>query len=187
MPHKRNPILSENITGLARLVRAYAMAALENIALWHERDISHSSVERVIAPDATILVDFMLSRLIGILENLVVNKDRMLENLNKTKGLIYSQRILHRLIQKGLARERAYELVQRNALKASQTGEEFEVVVPDAGAAYLVKDFGGKHFNKVRKEYDGDKIAYRDIESLSCDFDIAGKNFRNVSSVEFPQ
>ena len=129
MPHKRNPILSENITGLARLVRAYAMAALENIALWHERDISHSSVERVIAPDATILVDFMLSRLIGILENLVVNKDRMLENLNKTKGLIYSQRILHRLIQKGLARERAYELVQRNALKASQTGEEFEVVV----------------------------------------------------------
>lgn len=129
MPHKKNPILSENISGLARLVRAYAAASLEDIPLWHERDISHSSVERVIAPDATILVDFMLSRLTIILENLVINKNQMLENLNKTKGLIYSQKILLNLIQKGFMRDKAYELVQRNALKALQTGEDFEVVI----------------------------------------------------------
>lgn len=129
MPHKKNPILSENISGLARLVRAYAMTSLENIPLWHERDISHSSVERIIAPDATELIDFMLSRLTSIIENLIVNKNQMFENLNRTKGLIYSQKILLNLIQKGLMRDEAYELVQRNTLKASQTGESFEVIV----------------------------------------------------------
>ena len=129
MPHKKNPILSENLTGLARLVRGYAGVSLENIALWHERDISHSAAERVIAPDATILVDFMLSRLADVLENLVVHKDRMLENLKATKGIIYSQRILLNLIKKGIVREKAYELVQRNALKSQSEGLDFQVLV----------------------------------------------------------
>ena len=117
MPHKKNPILSENLTGLARLVRSYAAASLENIALWHERDISHSSVERVIAPDATSLVDFMLVRIADLLKNLYVNKEKMLENLNLTKGQIYSQKLLLSLIRKGWEREKAYELVQRLSLE----------------------------------------------------------------------
>lgn len=116
MPHKRNPILSENLTGLARLVRANAQAALENIALWHERDISHSSVERVIAPDSTTLVDFMIHRLTELLKDLVVYEDRMRENLDKSYGLIFSQRVLLTLTEKGVSREKAYEWVQKNAM-----------------------------------------------------------------------
>ena len=126
MPHKRNPVLSENLSGLSRLMRAYAMAALEDIALWHERDISHSSVERIIGPDATILLDFMLSRFTGMIDQLVVYPDRMLENLNMTHGVIFSQMVLLKLIEKGMSREAAYAVVQRNAMKSWQEGIEFK-------------------------------------------------------------
>jgi adenylosuccinate lyase len=118
MPHKRNPVLSENIAGLARMVRAYVIPALENVALWHERDISHSSVERYIGPDATVTLDFALARAAGIVEKLVVYPERMLENLEKTRGLVHSQRVLLALTQKGLARDDAYRLVQRHAMRA---------------------------------------------------------------------
>jgi adenylosuccinate lyase len=126
MPHKKNPVGAENICGLARLVRSNALAAMENMALWHERDISHSSVERVIAPDSTILIDFMLHRLTRMIKTLVVYPENMLENLNRLKGLIYSQQVLLKLSAIGLSREEAYELVQRNALKVWDTGREFK-------------------------------------------------------------
>jgi adenylosuccinate lyase len=118
MPHKRNPITAENLTGLARLLRSYVIPAMENCALWHERDISHSSVERVIAPDANQLADFMLSRLYGLLENLEIFPARMEENLNLLQGVIYSQRVLLALVEAGLSRDAAYEIIQRNALAA---------------------------------------------------------------------
>jgi len=126
MPHKKNPIGSENVAGLARLVRSNALAAMENMALWHERDISHSSVERVIGPDSTILIDFMLHRLTRIVEGLVVHPERMLENLLSMKGLIFSQQVLMRLAALGLQRQEAYGLVQRNALKVWETGRDFK-------------------------------------------------------------
>jgi adenylosuccinate lyase len=126
MPHKRNPVLSENLSGLARLMRSYALASLEDIALWHERDISHSSVERVIAPDATILLDFMLNRFTGLIDKLVVYPDRMLANLNMTKGLIFSQMVLLKLIDKGMSRENAYAVVQKNAMKSWQEDSDFK-------------------------------------------------------------
>ncbi len=126
MPHKRNPILSENLCGLARLVRTNAFASLENVALWHERDISHSSVERVIAPDSTILMDFMLYRLTGLLEKLIVYPETMMENLNKMKGLIFAQQILLELVNKGLSREDAYVIVQRNAMRTWKSRNEFK-------------------------------------------------------------
>src|SRR5512143_3527829 len=117
MPHKRNPVLSENVTGLARMVRAYALPAMENVALWHERDISHSSVERMIGPDATITLDFALARLASIIDRLVVYPATMQKNLDKLGGLIHSQRVLIALTQKGMPRDDAYRLVQRNAMK----------------------------------------------------------------------
>ena len=126
MPHKRNPVLSENLSGLSRLLRAYALAALENVALWHERDISHSSVERVIGPDATILLDFMLSRFTGMIDQLVVYPDRMRSNLEMTHGVIYSQMVLLKLIEKGMSREAAYAVVQRNAMKSWERGIAFQ-------------------------------------------------------------
>jgi len=116
MPHKRNPVLSENLTGLARMVRAYALPAMENVALWHERDISHSSVERMIGPDATVTLDFALNRLAGVIENLVVYPENMKKNLDRLGGLIHSQRVLLALTQAGVSREDAYRLVQRNAM-----------------------------------------------------------------------
>ena len=118
MPHKRNPVLSENLTGLARMVRAYVMPAMENVALWHERDISHSSVERFIGPDATITLDFALVRAAGVIEKLIVRADRMKANLESTKGIIHSQRVLLALTQAGIEREAAYALVQKNAMRA---------------------------------------------------------------------
>ncbi len=118
MPHKRNPVASEQVCGLARVVRSHALAALENIALWHERDISHSSVERVILPDSTILVDYLLAQVTRILDGLRVYPDRMRENLERSHGLIYSQRVLLKLTEKGLPRQQAYEMVQRNAMRA---------------------------------------------------------------------
>jgi adenylosuccinate lyase len=126
MPHKRNPVLSENLSGLSRLMRSYAVAALEDVALWHERDISHSSVERVIGPDATILLDFMLSRFTGLIDQLVVYPERMLANLQMTKGVIFSQMVLLKLIEKGISREGAYAIVQRNAMRSWQEGLEFK-------------------------------------------------------------
>ncbi len=122
MPHKRNPVVAERISGLARIVRTNAVAAMENVALWHERDIAHSSVERVIIPDSTILIDYMLSKFIWIAENIVVREDRMKENINKTKGLIHSQSLLLALTQKGVLREDAYHLVQRNAMRVIDAG-----------------------------------------------------------------
>ncbi|MFC1891656.1 adenylosuccinate lyase [Thermodesulfobacteriota bacterium] len=131
MPHKKNPIGAENISGLARLVRSNSIAAMENIALWHERDISHSSVERVIAPDSTVLIDFMVHRLNNILKNLVVHPRKMEKNLNNLKGLIFSQQVLMRLTSKGLKRQQAYEMVQRNALKVWDTGDDFKELLLD--------------------------------------------------------
>ncbi len=125
MPHKRNPVLSENLTGLARLVRAYALPALEDVALWHERDISHSSVERVIGPDATIALDFALHRLAGIIDKLIVYPKAMMRNLERLGGLHNSQRVLLALTQAGLAREEAYAIVQRNAMKTWEQGKDF--------------------------------------------------------------
>ncbi len=125
MPHKRNPVLSENLTGLARMVRAYAMPAMENVALWHERDISHSSVERMIGPDATVTLDFALMRLTGMMEKLVVYPEAMEKNLNKFRGLVHSQRVLLALTQAGVSREDAYRLVQRNAMKVWEEGADF--------------------------------------------------------------
>ena len=118
MPHKRNPVLSENVVGLARMVRAYVVPALENVTLWHERDISHSSVERMIGPDATVTLDFALARLAGIVDKLIVYPENMQKNLDRLGGLVHSQRVLLALTQKGVSREDAYRLVQRNAMKA---------------------------------------------------------------------
>ena len=129
MPHKRNPIGCENLSGLARLVRSNAMAALENIALWHERDISHSSVERVIIPDSSILTDYMLSRLKGILDKLHVYPKRMKENMLRSYGLFNSQRVMLALTDKGLNRDYAYDIVQRNAMKSWQTGDQFRKIL----------------------------------------------------------
>ncbi len=125
MPHKRNPILSENLTGQARYVRGLAIPALENVALWHERDISHSSVERYIGPDATVALDFSLRRLAGLIKNLVVYPENMLKNLNQMRGLVFSQKILLDLTQAGVSREEAYRMVQRNAMKVWEQGKDF--------------------------------------------------------------
>ena len=125
MPHKRNPVLSENLTGLARVVRGYALPALENVALWHERDISHSSVERMIGPDATVTLDFALHRLTGIIKGLVVYPERMRANMDRLGGLIHSQRVLLALTAAGVSREDAYRLVQRNAMKVWQDNKDF--------------------------------------------------------------
>ena len=123
MPHKKNPFLSEGVSGMARLVRSYAIAALENVPLWHERDISHSSAERVIGPDATILLDYMLARMTRILKNLSVYPEVMRRNLEKTGGAIFSERVLLKLVEKGLSRDAAYEIIQRHALKAARDGD----------------------------------------------------------------
>lgn len=144
MPHKRNPVLSENITGLCRIIRAYAMPAMENVALWHERDISHSSVERFILPDSFITTDFMLMRLKGLLEKLVVYPKNMMKNLNLTGGLVFSQRILLELPKKGVSREDAYKIVQRNAMKVWGDLQNGESALNDKGESlylqYLLAD-----------------------------------------------
>lgn len=144
MPHKRNPVLSENITGLCRMIRAYALPAMENVALWHERDISHSSVERFILPDSFITTDFMLMRLKGLLEKLVVYPKNMMKNLNLTGGLVFSQRILLELPKKGVSREDAYKIVQRNAMKVWGDLQNGESALNDKGESlylqYLLAD-----------------------------------------------
>ena len=144
MPHKRNPVLSENITGLCRMIRAYAVPAMENVALWHERDISHSSVERFILPDSFITTDFMLMRLKGLLEKLVVYPKNMMKNLNLTGGLVFSQRILLELPKKGVSREDAYKIVQRNAMKVWGDLQNGKSALNDKGESlylqYLLAD-----------------------------------------------
>jgi adenylosuccinate lyase len=160
MPHKKNPIGTENISGLARIVRSNAVAAMENMALWHERDISHSSVERVIGPDSTILIDYMLCRLTRILKNLVVHRERMAENLNTLRGLIFSQQVLMRLAEAGLERQKAYEMVQRNALRVWETQQDFKTLLlaDQEIGTYLSKeqiedlfnlDYHLKHVNQI--------------------------------------
>lgn len=143
MPHKRNPVLTENLSGLARVIRGHALAAMENVALWHERDISHSSVERIIAPDATALADFMLNRLTSVVGNIKVYSDRMLANLNLSRGLIFSESVLIKLVDHGLTRENAYSLVQRNAMKAWEKKEDFKKVLmedPEILAHLTIQD-----------------------------------------------
>ncbi|WP_029002412.1 adenylosuccinate lyase [Azorhizobium doebereinerae] len=142
MPHKRNPVLTENITGLARMVRGYVTPALENVALWHERDISHSSVERMIGPDATVTLDFALARMAGVVEKLVIHTDNMQKNMDKLGGLIHSQRVLLALTQKGASREDSYRLVQRNAMRVWRGEGDFRAFLladPDV-RKYLSED-----------------------------------------------
>ena len=129
MPHKRNPIVTERITGMARLLRGNAMVAMENVALWHERDISHSSVERVIIPDSTTLMDYMLNKMIYLMENLLIYPENMMKNLNKTGGLIFSQEVLLALVKKGAAREAAYTMVQRNAMQVWEDQKDFKTLL----------------------------------------------------------
>ncbi len=149
MPHKRNPVLSENLTGLARLVRGYALPALENVSLWHERDISHSSVERVIGPDATIALDFALARLTEIVKGLVIYPERMRANLDLLGGLIHSQRVLLALTAAGVPREEAYLLVQRNAMKVWKSGGDFlEALLADKDVMKALSE------EKLRAQFD---------------------------------
>ena len=160
MPHKRNPVLSENLTGLARLIRGYVAPALENVALWHERDISHSSVERVIAPDATIALDFALARMTGLIEKLVVYPERMRANLDALGGVIHSQRVLLALTQAGVSREAAYAIVQRNAMQVWETGgslrerlladpEVSRALKPEALTALFDEAYHFKHVDTI--------------------------------------
>ncbi len=151
MPHKRNPVLSENLCGLARLVRSYGLTSLENIPLWHERDISHSSVERVIGPDSTILLDFMLNRLTYMLDSMRIYPENMKRNLELTRGLIHSQKVLLKLVGKGLSREKAYEIIQKNAMKTWSTQSQFREI--------LLKDKEIKNHLSKRELNDCFKIA----------------------------
>ncbi len=166
MPHKRNPVLSENVTGLARLVRGYVTPALENVALWHERDISHSSVERMIAPDATVTLDFALNRLTGLIDKLVIYPERMKQNMDKLGGLVFSQRVLLALTQAGVSREDSYRFVQRNAMKVWEQGKDFytelcadsEVtsrISPDKLKALFDPSYHTKHVDTIFKRVFG--------------------------------
>jgi adenylosuccinate lyase len=160
MPHKRNPVLTENITGLARMVRAYALPAMENVALWHERDISHSSAERMIGPDATVTLDFALNRLAGVIEKLVVYPENMQKNLDRLGGLVHSQRVLIALTQKGLAREDAYRIVQKNAMRVWRGEGDF--------LTFLKADNHVKH-----------ALSAQELESV---FDL-GYHFKHVDTI----
>ena len=160
MPHKRNPILTENLTGLARLVRASVIPAQENVALWHERDISHSSVERMISPDTTITLDFALNRLSGVIENLLVYPESMKKNIDQLGGLIFSQRVLLGLTQAGVSREKSYKIVQRNAMKVWEEGQNFlsslksdkevtEKISPEELEGFFDLNYHTKHVNTI--------------------------------------
>jgi adenylosuccinate lyase len=164
MPHKKNPISTENICGLARLMRSNLQAALENVALWHERDISHSSNERIILPDTTTLASYATRRLKGVLENLVVFPERMWANLEGQGGLVFSQRVLHQLIEKGLAREAAYEIVQRNALEAWESGVDFREL--------LAKDDANPLSNPELDEAFDLKWYLREVDAIYARFGL---------------
>jgi adenylosuccinate lyase len=155
MPHKRNPIITERITGMARLLRGNAMVAMENVALWHERDISHSSVERIIIPDSTTIMDYMLNKIISLIKNLLVYPENMRKNMELTGGLIFSQEVLLALVKKGATREDAYTMVQRNAMKAWDREKEFNILLKsdDEISALLSNDEIDALFdlNKVMK------------------------------------
>jgi adenylosuccinate lyase len=162
MPHKRNPVLTENLTGLARMVRSYALPAMENVALWHERDISHSSVERYIGPDATITLDFALARLTGVIDKLLVYPERMQKNLDKMGGLVHSQRVLLALTQAGVSREDSYTLVQRNAMKVWKSDGALSLMEllkadPDVTAALTPQ--------QIEEKFDLD-YHYRHVETI---------------------
>jgi adenylosuccinate lyase len=160
MPHKRNPVKCENVCGLARLIRSYAIAALENMPLWHERDISHSSSERVILPDAFILLNFISNRFDKIIENLIVYPEAMETNLNKMKGLVYSGTVLLHLVEAGLSREEAYKIVQRNSMKVWETGEDFKDILakdPDFSKAISSEN--------LRKMFDA-KVVLKNIDAV---------------------
>ena len=131
MPHKRNPIASENLSGMARVIRGYMVTAYENVALWHERDISHSSTERIILPDATIALNYMLNRFANLIKNLTVFPERMKQNIDQTHGVIFSQRVLLALVEKGLSREEAYGIVQPLAMQAWETGVHFKELLAE--------------------------------------------------------
>ncbi len=160
MPHKRNPVLTENVTGLARMVRGYALPAMENVALWHERDISHSSVERMIGPDATVTLDFAINRMAGVVDKLVVYPDNMMKNLDRLGGLVHSQRVLIALTQKGCSREDSYKLVQRNAMRVWRGEGDFQ--------AFLKAD------DEVKKYLTDSEIAEK--------FDL-GYHFKHVDTI----
>ena len=162
MPHKKNPIICERICGLARVLRGNAMAAIENVALWHERDISHSSVERIIIPDSTILLDYMLAKTKGLISDLVVNEDKMLANMDCSKGLVYSQHVMLELIKKGATRMEAYDMIQGSALEANETGGEFKELLlrdekikgymsPDEIEQCFSLDYHLRHIDKIFK------------------------------------
>ncbi len=156
MPHKRNPILTERICGMARLIKGYAQTAFENVALWHERDISHSSAERVILPDTCITIDFILYETTRVLENLMVYPENMMKNLNLTRGLIFSQEILLLLIEKGVSREKAYQLVQKNAMQVWREGKDFkDLLLNDNEIKQFLKD------SEIRSKFNLDKILAR--------------------------
>jgi adenylosuccinate lyase len=160
MPHKRNPVLSENVTGLARMVRSYVVPALEDVALWHERDISHSSVERFIGPDATITLDFALARMTGIIDKLVVYPEHMQKNLDRTQGLVNSQRVMLALTQKGVTREKAYRLVQKSAMRTwNGEGALLDLLKADPEVA-----------------------ATLSVSELKAEFDL-GYHFKNVDTI----
>ena len=160
MPHKRNPVLTENLTGIARIVRAAVTPALENVALWHERDISHSSVERVFAPDATIALDFALHRISGVIENLLIYPETMQANLDQLGGLVHSQQVLLALTQKGASREDAYKMVQRNAMQ--------------------IWDDGGSYLDKLKA--DGDVATFLSYDDLEALFDL-DQHFQHVDTI----
>jgi adenylosuccinate lyase len=162
MPHKRNPVLTENLTGLARMVRAYVLPALENVALWHERDISHSSVERYIGPDATVTLDFALARLTGVMDKLVVYPERMAKNLDRMGGLVHSQRVLLALTQAGASREDAYRLVQLNAMQVWESDGRLSLLE-------LLKA-------------DGEVTAFLSPEQIEEKFDL-GYHFKHVDTI----
>jgi adenylosuccinate lyase len=156
MPHKRNPVLSENLTGLARLIRATVIPAMENVALWHERDISHSSVERVIAPDATILLDFALDRLSGVIEKLLIYPERMKQNMESMKGLVFSQSVLIALAAKGMSREEAYKIVQGHAMRVwNGEGEFLPLLAADEAVADKISN------NELEKIFDYSRFTVR--------------------------
>ena len=158
MPHKRNPIVTERITGMARLLRGNAHVGTENVALWHERDISHSSVERIILPDSTTIMDYSLNKMINLIDNLLVYPDNMMKNINLTCGLIYSQEVLLFLIKKGLTREKAYHLVQKNAMRVWNERIDFKDV--------LLAD---KEISNLLKREDLDKLF--DLEKIKINVD----------------
>jgi adenylosuccinate lyase len=172
MPHKRNPVLSENITGLCRMIRSYAMPAMENVALWHERDISHSSVERFILPDAFITADFMLVRLSSLLQNLLVYPENMMKNLNLTGGLVFSQRILLELPMRGVSRENAYKIVQRNAMKVWEDLQHGKPAINEKGDSLFLQNL------LLDKEL-GEKLSGEEIKAC-FDYSYYTKNVDKI-------